>query len=466
VSTNIVTEFEIGGTPQDAFGLLCDRDFALQRVAAPGMPTSELLQHELADGVLTVGSRMAIARKDLPRAVRGFVRGEPGAARTETWRTEGQGYRAQVRIVLEGAPSTIAGTIDLRPSAAAGTSFAVNLDVHVPLPMVGKDVEAVVVDNIRTSLIAEAALFTERSGGVGRTVVEPETRQELPEESVIRPPDGVAEMTRNGDGLQWGEGPRWREGQLWVSDTRGSKLWVGQNGAWKNYPLDSPCNGLWFLPDGRLVAALISEARIGVWDGARFDTYADLSGLEPGPLGDLVGDEHGNLYVDDVAYSMPDGEAQKAGRLLRITPDGQASVVAEDLVFPNGLAFLDGGRTLVVAETFAQRLTYFDVHDDGSISRRSELDLSDLGDFVGPDGLWTDGEDLWAATLSAQKLVLVRGGAIDRVLETPGVCPIAGWKAGDGTMYVTVAEPGDKHLFEAMSDNTVTAAVMAVRPPE
>ena len=28
----------------------------------------------------------------------------------------------------------------------------------------------------------------------------------------------------------------------------------------------------------------------------------DLSHLRPGPLGDLVGDQYGNLYVDDVAY--------------------------------------------------------------------------------------------------------------------------------------------------------------------
>jgi sugar lactone lactonase YvrE len=217
------------------------------------------------------------------------------------------------------------------------------------------------------------------------------------------------------------------------------------------------------LPDGRLAGVLMDEAKIGVWDGERFLPYADLSPLEPGPLGDLVGDAQGNLYVDDVAYSLLDGEPAKPGRLLRVDTEGRASVVAEGLEFPNGLAFLDDGRTLVVAETFGQRLTYFAVQEDGGLERRSSVDLSGYGDFVGPDGIWTDGQDLWVAALSAEIVLSIRGGAVTRVLRTAGLCPIAGCAATDGTNFVTVARPGDKHLFEAMADDSVTAAVMVLR---
>src|SRR5690349_7501873 len=99
-------------------------------------------------------------------------------------------------------------------------------------------------------------------------------------------------------GMRWGEGPRWHDGALWLSDTQGSKLWTDASGTWESTDLESPSNGLAFLPDGRLVAAMMREPRIGVWNGGSFDTYAELP--TRGPFGDMTVDAAGNLYVDDV----------------------------------------------------------------------------------------------------------------------------------------------------------------------
>ena len=52
-----------------------------------------------------------------------------------------------------------------------------------------------------------------------------------------------------------------------------------------------------------------------------------------------------------------------------ITADRKARVVAHDLNFPNGMAITPDGRTMIMAEFFAQRLTAFDIEDDGSLTK-------------------------------------------------------------------------------------------------
>ncbi len=57
---------------------------------------------------------------------------------------------------------------------------------------------------------------------------------------------------------------------------------------------------------------------------------------------------------------------------MSVAPDGEVSVVAKDLLFPNGSAITPGG-TLVVSETFGNRIAAFDVAADGSLSRTPGL---------------------------------------------------------------------------------------------
>ena len=119
-------------------------------------------------------------------------------------------------------------------------------------------------------------------------------------------------------GMIWGDGPRWHDGALWLSDTRGSVLWTDCGGAWKAIDVPSTSHGLWFLADGRLAGAMMHEKRVAVWSGTVWETYADLAPLGVGPLGDMVGDAAGNLYVDDLAFDPAAGEAPSPGRIIQI----------------------------------------------------------------------------------------------------------------------------------------------------
>lgn len=268
-------------------------------------------------------------------------------------------------------------------------------------------------------------------------------------------------MIPYGAGMRWGEGPRWFEGALWLSDTQGSRLWTDNEGTWQPHELASPSNGLWFLPDGRLVGAMMREARIGQWDGMAFADYADLAGLARGALGDLVGDAAGNLYVDDVGQ---DGDSSLPGQLIVVDPGGDARVAADDLDFPNGLAFIEDGRTLVVAETNSRRLTAFDVQPDGTLThRRRYANLAaSLGGAARPDGIWGSGDDIWVATLEGHALVRFSGNSVVETIDTGALLPVACCTDEAGRLFATLADTHGHSVPEAISTQVVDTIVAIV----
>jgi sugar lactone lactonase YvrE len=270
-------------------------------------------------------------------------------------------------------------------------------------------------------------------------------------------------MTTIAAGLTWGEGLRWHDGSLWVSDTQGGGIWTDDGGEWHRLASAAQPNGLWFLPNGTLVGAVMRETRVGQWDGHTFQTYADLAGVAVGPLGDMVGDAQGGLYVDDVGFDMSKGETPVPGRLIYIGPDGQARVVLDDVSFPNGLALVDGGRTLVFAETFKQSLTACTVQQDGTLTdRRVFANLAELvGPEVLPDGICAASDGgVWVCTLAGHAVVLVGDDGVRRRVDVGDLFPIAcALDEGAGRLYVTLADSKGLQLTEAMAQKSVTTTV-------
>jgi hypothetical protein len=84
----------------------------------------------------------------------------------------------------------------------------------------------------------------------------------------------------------------------------------------------------------------------------------------------MVVDAHGRAYVGNFGFDLNGGAAHTPTNLALAHPDGRVEVAASDLLFPNGTVLTPDGRPLIVAETFAARLTAFDVADDGRLSKR------------------------------------------------------------------------------------------------
>jgi sugar lactone lactonase YvrE len=219
------------------------------------------------------------------------------------------------------------------------------------------------------------------------------------------------------DGIVFGESPRWHDGRLWFSDWGANQVIALDPGAGSHvveatvasFPM---C--IDFLPDGRLLVVDSARRRLlrREPDGSLVQ-HADLSGVSQKPWNDIVADDQGNAYVNTIGFDFPGGEFAP-GLIVLVTPDGTVGRVADGLAFPNGMAISRDGATLIVAESYANRLTAYDIGSDGGLgNRRVWAETPDDH----PDGICMDAEGaVWYADVGNQRCVRVREGG--QVLAT------------------------------------------------
>ena len=83
--------------------------------------------------------------------------------------------------------------------------------------------------------------------------------------------------------------------------------------------------------------------------------------------------------------------------------DGEVEVFTRDVVFPNGSVITPDGQTLLVAETFAHRITTFQLDARGRMQSRAVW--AELGEAT-PDGIYLDAENaLWVASPGTRALI-------------------------------------------------------------
>jgi sugar lactone lactonase YvrE len=226
------------------------------------------------------------------------------------------------------------------------------------------------------------------------------------------------------NGVMFGESPRWHENRLWFSD------WGAQEVIAVDVTGDSevilnvasfPFSIDW-LADGRMLIVSASDRRLlrREPDGSLV-THADLAGLSSFPWNEIVVDGRDNAYVNNIGFDFsPDAQAGP-GSLALVTPDGSTREVADDVAFPNGMVVTADNSTLILAESYANRLTAFDIAADGSLFNRRVW--ADLGDGV-PDGICIDADNaVWYADVPNKRCVRVReGGEVMQSIQLDRGC--------------------------------------------
>jgi sugar lactone lactonase YvrE len=185
-----------------------------------------------------------------------------------------------------------------------------------------------------------------------------------------------------------------------------------------------------------------------------------------------VVDSQGRAYVGNFGFDLMGGGDPRPANLVRVDPDGSASVVAEDLMFPNGSVITPDGSQLIVGETAAARYTAFTIAGDGSLTDRrvwaqvaDSPPLGPLAEMLSqlefePDGCALDAEGhIWAAdALSGRCCRVAEGGAIvDEVRAPEGMGVFACMLGGDDgrTLVVCAAPDFLEHNRSGSSDGVL-----------
>jgi sugar lactone lactonase YvrE len=279
-------------------------------------------------------------------------------------------------------------------------------------------------------------------------------------------------------GMSYLEGPRWHAQRIWFSDFYTRRVYsAAEDGSDIRTEAEVPGqpSGLGWLPDGRLLIVSMRDGRLlrRETDGTLV-CHADLSGYINGHLNDMVVDTHGRAFTGEFGFDLMGGADFKPAGLLRVDPDGTVTKAAEDMWFPNGSVITKDG-ILLVDETFGNRVTAFDITEDGTLANRrtwakfGELPSdSELGKLlaqvvVAPDGCGLDADGaLWIADGLGGRVILVRsGGEITEEIQAgTGVfaCMLGG--ADGRTLFICTApdfqEEARKNAREA---SLVTARV-------
>jgi sugar lactone lactonase YvrE len=226
------------------------------------------------------------------------------------------------------------------------------------------------------------------------------------------------------DGLTFGEGPRWHDGKFYFSDFYSHKVFSLDMEGNSEVIVEVPGqpSGLGWMPDGTMLIVSMKDKKLLSFINNTLSEVADLSDLAGFHCNDMVVDDRGNAYIGNFGFNTYSGEEIKPANLILVRPGEDPCVAADNLLFPNGAVITPDGRTLIVGETYAARLTSFDINQDATLSNRRvwadfTLDAKE-GEVPVPDGMCLDAEGaIWVASPTTADVIRIKEGGeiLDRI---------------------------------------------------
>jgi sugar lactone lactonase YvrE len=257
----------------------------------------------------------------------------------------------------------------------------------------------------------------------------------MSEPSVSKPTVSEPDILLTGLGVP--ESPRWHEGRLWFCNWIDRQIMaVDMDGnaevvATRDPGSHSMGYSIDWLPDGTL---LVTGDKL-----RRVEADGSMAVLAEQPANEIVVDGRGNIYLNGADFDFAAGAPPKPGYIKLVTPDGALRQVADDIQFPNGMVVTPDNKTLIISESFARRLTAFDIEADGGLSNRRVF-----AEGLGPDGICLDAEGaVWVSTGANSIVRVAEGGEIlERVELDADRAPFALMLGGPDrrTLFILTAE--------------------------
>lgn len=222
------------------------------------------------------------------------------------------------------------------------------------------------------------------------------------------------------------EGYEWSEGPLWLSETnslifsdvpkntiyqwteeKGASVYLTPSGYTGNIERggEMGSNGLTLSLDGKLVLAQHGDRRISQMNvsvkepKADFTTLSDnIDGKKLSSPNDVIFASNGDVFFTDPPYGLP----KQADDSTKETPfngvyrisGGKTTLLVDSLTRPNGIAFLPGEKTFIVANSDPGKAIWyaFDLAGDSVVNARVFYDATENAKTEKglPDGLKVD----------------------------------------------------------------------------
>jgi gluconolactonase len=245
-----------------------------------------------------------------------------------------------------------------------------------------------------------------------------------------------ARIEKIGEGFKWSEGPVWVEEHkmLLFSDVPTNTIhkWTEERGVEQyltpsgysgtgEYSREPGSNGLTLSKDGKLILCQHGDRKVAIMNApldnpqAKFITLSDnWNGKKLNSPNDVVVRSNGDVFFTDPPYGLPKQDKDPSKEIphqgVYKVSGGKTTLIVDSLTRPNGIAFLKGEKTLLVANSDPARAAWyaFDLNekdeatnpriffDATSNSRNGERGLPDgfrvdsNGNVyaTGPGGLW------------------------------------------------------------------------------
>ncbi len=281
--------------------------------------------------------------------------------------------------------------------------------------------------------------------------------------------DADATVSIIAEGFDWSEGPLWIEKNkmLLFSDVpqnciykwtaeKGKELYLKPSGYTSNTPRggETGSNGLTLNTKGQLVMCQQGERRMALMNAPLDKPKADFTiiannynGKKFDSPNDAVYRSNGDLFFTDPPYGLeknatdPLKEAPYQG-VYKVTPDGKVELLVDTIKRPNGIAFLPGERTILIASSDSLKAVWYayDLNEkDSLINGRIFYDATrDAKVEKGlPDGLKVDRNGTVFATGPGGIYILNNSGKLLGKIRINGLASNCSFADDEKTLYVT-----------------------------
>lgn len=225
-------------------------------------------------------------------------------------------------------------------------------------------------------------------------------------------------------------------GRVFAADWRGGITTIEPDGRqWsllaRDPGFDVRPNGITLMADGSVLLAHLGDDDGGVWrlfengDLRPFALEAEGAPLPPSNYAHFDG--KGRVWLTISTRLKPRALGYRrdvADGFIVLIDDAGARVVADSLGYTNECLVHPGGERLFVNETFARRLSAFDIGANGTLSNRTTI--AEFGGGTFPDGMTFDAEGgIWITSIVSNRVIRI---------------------APDGTQHVVIEDNDPDHV--------------------